>query len=204
MKKRLFGLVYLLLGMAAGTLAASHWTVNPHDFQYDMTVYLQIASVEQSNYEVAAFCLNECRGVGKLLTAEDGTKVFQLRVRSNVASGETISFRVYNKSTGKEYAVTNTITFLSQSIEGEPSSPLQLDVIFDYIKGDANGDGIVAIADAVAIANYIFDHPSTSFNETAADVNGDGKITISDAVSVVNIILNNGGGASAAPAMKAQ
>ena len=74
----------------------------------------------------------------------------------------------------------------------------------DVLIGDANNDGMITIADAVAIANYIFDHPSTSFNETAADVNGDGKITISDAVSVVNIILNNGGGASAAPAMKAQ
>ena len=46
MKKRLLGLVCLLLGVAAGALAASHWTVNPYGYQYDITVYatLQIGT----------------------------------------------------------------------------------------------------------------------------------------------------------------
>ena len=57
------------------------------------------------------------------------------------------------------------------------------------VKGDANGDGVVDIADAVAIMNYILGNPPAGFNEAAADISGDGNITITDAVGVVNIIL---------------
>ena len=58
------------------------------------------------------------------------------------------------------------------------------------IEGDANGDGIVTITDAVAIANHIVGISSEHFEQMAADVNHDGKITISDAAGVVNIILS--------------
>ena len=43
MEKRFFGLVYLLLGIAAGAQATGHWTINPYDFQYDMTVYIKLS-----------------------------------------------------------------------------------------------------------------------------------------------------------------
>ena len=57
-----------------------------------------------------------------------------------------------------------------------------------FTLGDANGDGEVNMADAVAIVNKILGNESAGFNFDAADVNHDGKITISDAVGVVNII----------------
>ena len=56
--------------------------------------------------------------------------------------------------------------------------------------GDANGDGVVDIADGVEIVNYILGNPSAGFNAAVADVNGDGEITIADAVGVMNIIMN--------------
>ena len=62
--------------------------------------------------------------------------------------------------------------------------------VFSGIKGDANNDGSVTFADAVAVVNYILGNPSVSFNIAKADVNGDTKVTITDAVSIVNIILN--------------
>ena len=66
------------------------------------------------------------------------------------------------------------------------------------LAGDANGDGKVDMADAVAIWNKILGNPPGGFVEAAADVNHDGKITVSDAVGVVDIILS---GAVSAPAM---
>ena len=60
----------------------------------------------------------------------------------------------------------------------------------EAIIGDANGDGVVDIADGVEIVNYILSNPSADFNTAAADVDGDGQITIADAVGVMNIILN--------------
>jgi alpha-amylase len=58
------------------------------------------------------------------------------------------------------------------------------------LKGDANGDGTVDVADVVAIVNYILEKPGETFNAAAADVNGDGNIDVGDVVSTVNIILS--------------
>ena len=57
------------------------------------------------------------------------------------------------------------------------------------IPGDANGDGVVNMADVAAILNYILGTPSVNFVKMAADVNDDDEITITDAVGVVDIIL---------------
>ena len=63
-------------------------------------------------------------------------------------------------------------------------------IVSPDLLGDANGDGSVTFADAVAVVNYILGNPSVSFNIAKADVNGDTKVTITDAVGIVNIILN--------------
>lgn len=58
-----------------------------------------------------------------------------------------------------------------------------------YIKGDANGDSMVDIADAVCIVNHIVGKATPSFIESAADANGDGVVDIADAVRIVNLIV---------------
>ncbi|MCR4916199.1 MAG: M6 family metalloprotease domain-containing protein [Prevotella sp.] len=58
------------------------------------------------------------------------------------------------------------------------------------LKGDVNGDGLVTIADVVALVNYLLDQTPEGFNERAAYVDDDDAITISDALAIVNIILN--------------
>ena len=185
MKKiRLLSIVCLLLGVAAGALAAgSHWTVNPHAFRYDMTAYVQLAGVRQGDYEVAAFCGDECRGVGKLLTADDGTQVFQLRIRSNEATGETISFRIWTVSDEKELLLEETLTFASQTVVGTPGSPFVLDV-GNGLKGDVNGDGEITAQDASLIQQFVarkFGTDASGFNAAVADVNGDGEVNAQDA-----------------------
>ena len=63
-------------------------------------------------------------------------------------------------------------------------------VVATFFKsGDANGDGYVTLADAVAVVNYILGNPSENFNASNADVDGNGSITITDAVSIVNMVL---------------
>ena len=63
--------------------------------------------------------------------------------------------------------------------------------------GDANGDGVVDVADVVAIVNYILEKPADNFNAKAADVNGDNVIDAADVVLVVNIILDKGDASAA-------
>jgi len=185
-------MVCLLLGVAAGALA-QHWTVNPRAFQYDMTAYVRIDGVAQADCEVAALCRaddgqSECRGVGKLLQLTDGTQVFQLRVRSNVASGEQIVFCVYHKATEREYWPDASIDFEAQAMAGTPGEPIVLSVETDFTLGDANGDGVVSIADVTAIINRINNMVTGTFVEAAADVNGDKIISIADVTGVINII----------------
>ena len=76
------------------------------------------------------------------------------------------------------------------------SSQLVVQTFKFIVKGDANADGKVDVADGVSIVNYILGNPVDGFNIEAANVDGDQDeggnpiITISDAVGVVNIILN--------------
>ena len=63
-----------------------------------------------------------------------------------------------------------------------------------FKNGDANGDDVVSITDAVAVVNSILGNPSDNFIEEAANVNDDEGISITDAVGVVNIILGEGRG----------
>ena len=58
-----------------------------------------------------------------------------------------------------------------------------------YIRGDANGDGVVDVADVVAVVNKILGKASDNFNEEAANINGDDAIDVADVVGIVNIIL---------------
>ena len=57
------------------------------------------------------------------------------------------------------------------------------------IKGDANNDSTVDVADVVAVVNCILGSTADGFVEKQADINGDGVIDVEDVVEIVNIIL---------------
>jgi len=61
-----------------------------------------------------------------------------------------------------------------------------------YVCGDANGDGVVNIGDAVYIINYIFKNGAAPYPLEAGDSNCDGVINVGDAVYIVNYIFKNG------------
>ena len=61
-----------------------------------------------------------------------------------------------------------------------------------HIKGDANGDGVVDIADAIAVVNYILNDGTVTgnFYFNAADMNNDYLITIADVVAIVGMCID--------------
>ena len=147
---------------------------------------------EQSNYEVAAFVGDECRGVADIWTA--GTsKVFYLRVRSNTASGENITFKVFDKTENSESSpiTFDAVTFTNDATIGEASAPLALKRSVDapYVMGDVNGDGFIDVADISAVTNNILGKTNSVFIKEAADMNTDGYIDVSDISAITNIIL---------------
>ena len=195
MKKSYF-IILLFLCLALGAKAQStHWSVNIYDYQYDMTAYIALtadgeAVTDYSEYELAAFCGDECRGVATVQTV--GSKSYcYMRIRSNQDSGEAITFKVYVKDTEREVDVENyTMSFISQSVQGLPSSPVVLNFV-PFIPGDADGNKKINIFDAVAIVDYILSPETTTINVKAADIDKNNKVNIFDAVAVVDIILNN-------------
>ena len=169
----------------------SGWSVNPRDYQYDMTIYAQLvvegqAVSDYENYEVAAFVGDECRAVGEVFSQEGYTWVY-LRPRSNAASGETITIKVYDKAKGRALRTNESFSFQSQGQEGEPSSPVNLTMKM-YTLGDVNDDGFIDIADVTSVLAIMAGNGGENLIEDAADVNEDGFVDIADVTSILSIM----------------
>lgn len=197
-------LVSMCVALWASALSAqTHFTCNINLFKYDMTVYFQLQNANNSvvgstdNYEVAAFVGNECRGVGEFLTStgENGTvKYGYLRVRSNAASGETVTFKAYDKSKEEEVDLTpaSAVTFTSNAAVGVPSSPLALtlpEVEEPVTKGDVNGDTKINSVDLSLLIGKILGKSDPRFIDAAGDLNGDGKYNSVDLSLLIKLIL---------------
>ena len=121
----------------------THWTHNPYT-QYNMTltgiVKLDGESMQndtRSQYlEVGAFCGDECRGafLATLNPAPFAQGYFYLmQIYSEVQSGETITFRIWDHEAGEELDVTCTsnITFEADAGLGNLMNPYELTFITD-------------------------------------------------------------------------
>ena len=192
MKSKIRKLVCLayMLAMAMVMYAQGNergWTVNPYDYQYDMTIYAQLkidnaVVSDYSNYEVAAFVGDECRGVAEVHTQDNSTWLY-IRVRSTSASGEKISFKMFDKTEGKIKRMAETVDFESNGQEGMPSSPIDLTPA-KYTPGDVNDDGRINVADIVAIRRINAGLDDGKFIKEAADINGDGRTNVADIVAI--------------------
>ena len=188
--KKLCCLVMLLLSTTFLHAQESGWSVNPHDYQYDMTIYAQLvvegqAVSDYENYEVGAFVGDECRAVGEVFSQEGYTWVY-LRPRSNAASGETITIKVYDKAKGRAVRINESFSFQSQGQEGEPSSPVNLTMKM-YTLGDVNDDGKINVGDIRAILS-IMAGSAKDYIVDAADVNEDGRCNVGDIRKVLAIM----------------
>ena len=191
MNNRYFIAVMVMLCVWMTARAESHWTCDEHTFQYDMTAYVQltdggIALIDYSDYEIAAFVGEECRGIAHVVNASRPYGL--IRIRSNVSHGEYVTFRIYKFSTHEEiYIYDVAIEFTSQGIEGLPGAPISLELTHKKLPGDTNGDGEVNIADINKVINVIL---SVDLN-LVCDVNGDGEVNIADINFIIIRILNN-------------
>jgi len=189
---------------ASALSAQTHWSFDFRQFQYDMTVYYKIVNTAgadltiSDNYQVAAFVGDQCRGIGEVVTAtgtNSQTLTYgYLRVYSNISSGETVTFKLYNKSDDTEKFVQGiSVPFMSLSSVGVPSEPFVLSVGDEAkptVMGDADGDGVVDLSDAVAIFEFYMNGEYAGFNEQAADFDGDGTVDLSDAVLIFEYYMN--------------
>ncbi len=196
--KRIKYLLTFVLTLWASALSAqSHWAFDYNQYQYQMTVWFVLQNDEVTlpvtdfnNYEVAAFVGDECRGVGTVVTG-GGNTVCQIIVRSNVTTGEKITFKCYDKTAMEEKNLYgNAVQFSSDGIVGMPSSPYVLDLVQKYIPGDADGDGVVDLTDVVAVFEFFMNGEYPGLVAAAADYDGDGVIDLTDAVLIFEFYMN--------------
>lgn len=73
---------------------------------------------------------------------------------------------------------------------GETTSPVYS--MLTMVPGDANGDQMINIGDAVFLINYIFNSGAAPQPEQAGDSNCDATVNVGDAVYLINHIFNGG------------
>jgi len=125
--------------MASGIAKAqsSQWTCDERSFEYSMSLYISASLYHNdisdfSNYEIGAFCSEECRGL--LSIQETGTtKYGYLRVRSNSLNGESIIFKLYDKQNNKVILCDSIVPFVANERIGFPSEPYHLNFGNGYV-----------------------------------------------------------------------
>lgn len=133
-------LMALLASVPATAIAATagtapSWEVDPADFRYDMTLFLDVSfatsgKMDYTRYEVGAFAADQCRGVATQAEMPDGTSYLYLRVRSNRENGEDIGFKIKDTATGAVSDIERvSIPFESDSRLGYPSAPYNILVV---------------------------------------------------------------------------
>ncbi len=60
------------------------------------------------------------------------------------------------------------------------------------LRGDANGDGLVNVADAVYLINFVFKGGTAPVSTYGGDANADGIPNVGDAVYLINFVFNGG------------
>ncbi len=61
-----------------------------------------------------------------------------------------------------------------------------------FIRGDANGDGVIDVGDVVYLINYLFKNGPAPYPLEAGDANSDSVVDIGDVVYLINYLFKNG------------
>ena len=115
-----------------------HWTFNTH-LQYDITVtavlYIDGASMRHEEatafYEMGAFVGNDCRGSflpSAAPTQLGGGFIYSMKVYSNIQSGETVTFRLYDHFAEEEMELTcgTSFVFVANNNMGNALMPYEV------------------------------------------------------------------------------
>jgi hypothetical protein len=109
------------------------WEVNAGSFTYNMNMTVQVViagAVSHDSHDlIAVFVEDECRGIANIeyVSAFDHYVAF-LTIYSNQVEGDKLTFRIWDASSGKSYAIiSSTYTFSSNAAFGNAANPLLLE-----------------------------------------------------------------------------
>ncbi len=123
----LFGMILMSLAVYA---TPPTWSVNPSAYNYSMNVVakLNVDCIDLANPSniVGAFVGNDCRGVDYAYNVVNGEYLAFSTVYSNVAAGETVTFKIYDASADQEYDASDSVLFQDGASFGFAVAPFEL------------------------------------------------------------------------------
>jgi len=127
---KIITVVICFMAAATSKAAAPTWSVNSSSFQFSMTVtsVANVNCIELANpsNKVAAFVGSTCRGVSSTSTIISGKYIAYLVVYSNINSGETVTFKIYNAANDSVYDAKGSVVFQDNAAFGVTTSPYTL------------------------------------------------------------------------------
>jgi hypothetical protein len=104
------------------------WSVNPHTYQYNMTVTAVLLIDERESIDerdlIGAFVGDECRGTAQpVYIGSNKRYVAFLMVHSNEVGGEMASFKLYDADADAVYDVNESMAYESDAIMGTVMDP---------------------------------------------------------------------------------
>lgn len=128
--KALFVIAVILITKISNAQVPVTWTLNPSDFQYQMTITAKLneACVELSNTNnyLAAFVGGQCRGVVQTNVIVGLDKLALLTIKSNSVTNEQVTFKMYNAATNMVVNSADSIIFNHGTSLGTLSNPIIL------------------------------------------------------------------------------
>jgi hypothetical protein len=101
----------------------------PNSFTAIVSLPDNINTYSEEPDMLAAFIGDECRGVGNLVTSEDGTKrVYYLTIRASDTENRNIVFRYYSSRLSYLYQAKTQVAFEIDGTYGTYDSPVILDI----------------------------------------------------------------------------
>ena len=143
------------------------------------------------DYEVAAFCGDECRGVATVESVPgEEVSYYYMRIRSNVAEGEEMTFKCYDRKLQKEVEISNVLSFAEGTVAGYPSELYGLqEKTYDIVAGasvggSVSGSGSYVLGEEVALTatpeegyHFVEWSDGTSVNPYVWTVAGDKELS---------------------------
>ena len=129
--------------------------------------------------------------VGNVNTSLTGVKAGVKTDYRYPSERDTWQQLVYDFTLTDEQDVTISLGYQSSKGEGAANNTL---LYIDNLRllvltGDANGDGVVNIADVTALISYLQDNNYSCFNERAADADRSGTVDAADIAAIAHIII---------------
>ena len=174
----------------------NEYAIRAYQFDLELPVGVTIATDEEGEYVYEQGARHE--GIEPTLNYNETSSTYYMSVIDEVAAGEGVVWRlnlkIANGLTCGDYPiVVKNVKFTpadGQDTQAVPDATSRLTVEeHGYLKGDANDDDVVNIADVVCIVNHSVHLDTPVFVETSADVTGNGEADLTDAVKIIDYIL---------------